>query len=160
MVTVTVRAFVGCVSVGEPLPVGLVCSREICVQTDVKRRKEMQQERRSMAGTTFTVTSSVRLFFLPLPPPSGIAPPPMWSPDLARLARLSPNQGKAHGEVVFAAERGDGSVEVGYSAASSTGTWSAGIFILSLLATMRFSTPTADSLMSSTIVWVRPCSTE
>src|SRR6266496_6405573 len=144
---VTVSDLVGCtISCGAPLPMGVVCRREIWVQTAVKRRNEMQQDRRSMAGTTLTVTSSARFFLLP--PASGIAPPPLARPR-SLVFRPPLPAGEGIGE----------RVGLRYSTASSIAT-PAGIFILSLLATIRLRTPTADSLMSSTMVCVRPCRTE
>ena len=92
----------------------------------------MQQERRSIAGTTLIDASSDFFFFFP-PPSSGIAPPPM-----AYLLSVG---------------------EVGSARYSSAATV-AGIFILSLFATMRFSTATEVSLMSSIMCCERPCRTE
>src|SRR3990172_8457198 len=111
MVTVTVSDFSDGVS-GIPAPTGAACRRAIWVHTAVKRRKAIQQERRSIAGTTLIVASS-DLFFLP--PASGIAPPAM--------VRSSPVRGT----------RGGGRAPAprfSYSA-DSTGIC-AGIFILSL----------------------------
>src|SRR6266540_1745772 len=94
----------------------------------------MQQERRSIAGTTLITASSDFFFFFPPPPSSGTPPPPPIDYLLSDVE--------------------------GWGARYSSAARVAGIFILSLFATMRFSTATEDSLISSLMCCERPWSTE
>src|SRR5690349_9713648 len=100
MVSVTVTDFGVVTSAAVPWPTGAVCSRPICVHTAVKRRNEMQQERRSIAGTTLTVASSDRRRLLP--PLSGSAVPPMVSlPHGGLLGRRFLGEARGHLHLVL-----------------------------------------------------------